>query len=148
MRKEDNSPVTDWSWTCRADDSCWNKFHNFYQPHGLCNKHFSLAAATCKFSGYVYTSPLYQKKYAALGISVTKKRGREAGMGRINERDHIVLSDIELNEQKTNNFGGENESDDNSNDVTDEDSKEDSEEESEEQHLSDATEDTDAQESV
>jgi hypothetical protein len=87
----DGTPVTDWSWTCQTTDSCWNKFHNFYQPHGLFNKNFSLAAPSkCKFVAYIYTSNLYQKKYAALGITVKLKSGREVGMGRINEGQHIV----------------------------------------------------------
>jgi hypothetical protein len=34
-----------------------------------------------KFANYVYTSPLYQKKYSALGIEVTVKSGKTAGMG-------------------------------------------------------------------
>jgi hypothetical protein len=89
--KEDGSPVTDWSWTCQTTDSCWNKFHNFYQPHGLFNNNFSLAAPNkCKFAAYVYTSTLYQNKYAALGIQVKLKSGRVAGMGKINERLHVV----------------------------------------------------------
>ncbi len=91
--KEDKSPVTDWSWTCPTTDSCWNKFHTFYQPLGLFNSNFALAASTkCKFSSYIYTSPLYQKKYASLGIQVKLKAGRVAGMGKVNEKLHIVRS--------------------------------------------------------
>ncbi len=33
--KLDNTPVTDWSWTCQTTDSCWNRFHTFYAPKGL-----------------------------------------------------------------------------------------------------------------
>jgi len=43
-----------------------------------------------KFANYVYTSPIYQKKYAALGIKVTKKNGKTAGVGRIDENCHMV----------------------------------------------------------
>ncbi len=27
--------VTDYSWTCPTKTSCWNKFHEFYEPKGL-----------------------------------------------------------------------------------------------------------------
>ena len=85
--------VTDWSWTSEASDSCWNKFHKFYQPHGLFNRNSSLAAPNkCKFASYIYTSPMYQKKYTALGIQVKLKGGREVGMGRNKESLHIVKS--------------------------------------------------------
>jgi hypothetical protein len=50
----------------------------------------------CKFAAYVYTSTLFQKKYAALGITVTLKPGREAGMGRLNEKLHIVKPDLKI----------------------------------------------------
>jgi len=91
LRKKDGSPVTDWSWTCETKDSCWNKFHNFYLPQGLFNSKFSLSSSeSVKFANYVYTSPLYQKKYAALGIKVTVKNGKNAGVGRMDENWHMV----------------------------------------------------------
>jgi hypothetical protein len=43
-----------------------------------------------KFANYVYTSPIHQKKYAALGIKVTKNNGKTAGVGRMDENCHMV----------------------------------------------------------
>ena len=92
LKKKDGSLVTDWSWTCPMEKSCWAKFHEFYQPHGLFNSYFYIdnIGKSCKFSQCIYTSPLYQKKYAALGVEIKSKRGHGIGMGRINERDHMV----------------------------------------------------------
>jgi hypothetical protein len=79
-------------------DSCWNKFHTFYQPQGLFNTKFSLTSSEkVKFAYYVYTSTLYQKKYAALGIEVTVKTGKIAGIGRFNERLHISMESLNFN---------------------------------------------------
>jgi hypothetical protein len=92
LKKKDGSLVTDWDWTCNQEKSCWAKYHDFYLPHGLFNTYFFFdnVGKTGKFSQCIYTSELYQKKYAALGVEVKSKKGRGVGMGRINERDHIV----------------------------------------------------------
>jgi len=96
ITKRDGSEVTDWSWTCDTVDSCWNKFHNFYAAQGLFNKKFSLASSgKVKFANYVYTSPLYQKKYTALGIPITVKKGRTAGVGYFDEQMHIQKDDYD-----------------------------------------------------
>ncbi len=57
------TPVTDWSWTCPDEKSCWDKFHEFYLPNKLFNTYFYInnAENMCKFAGYVYSSTLYQK---------------------------------------------------------------------------------------
>ncbi len=90
--KKDGTLVKDWSRTCPQSKSCWAKYHDFYQPRGLINTYFYFdnVGKTCKFSQCIYTSELYQKKYAALGVEVKTKKGKAAGMGRVNERDHIV----------------------------------------------------------
>jgi hypothetical protein len=54
-----------------------------------------------KFANYVYTSPLYQKKYSALGIEVTVKSGKTAGMGRFDERLHIAMEPADTNMQSS-----------------------------------------------
>jgi hypothetical protein len=98
ITKTDGSIVTDWSWTCDTTDSCWNKFHKFYQPQGLFNTRFTFTSTDrVKFASYVYTSPLYQKKYCALGIEVTLKSGKTAGMGRFDERLHITMDPMDTN---------------------------------------------------
>jgi hypothetical protein len=65
--------VMDWSRTCHTKGG-WAKFHEFYQPHGLFNSYFyaDRVGKAFKFLQCIYTSPLYQKKYAALGIEVKK----------------------------------------------------------------------------
>lgn len=89
IRKKNGSMVTDCSWTSETSGSCWNKFHNYFLPQFLFNKKFSLASAEkVEFAIYVYISPLYQKKYAALGIEVTLKKGKNSGVGRIHEKLH------------------------------------------------------------
>jgi hypothetical protein len=72
--------------------SCWAKFHEFYLPHGLFNSYFYVdkVGKACKFSQCIYTSPFYQKKHATLGVEVKSKRGKGVGIGRINEKDHVV----------------------------------------------------------
>jgi hypothetical protein len=98
ITKTDGSIVTDWSWTFDTTDSCWNKFHKFYQLQGLFNTKFTLTLTErVKFAIYVYTSPLYQKKYCALGIEVTVKSGKTAGMGRFDERLHIAMEASDTN---------------------------------------------------
>jgi hypothetical protein len=102
ITKTDGSLVTDWSWTCDTMDSCWNKFHKFYQPQGLFNTKFTLKSSErVKFANYVYTSPLYQMKYSALGIEVTVKSGKTAGMGRFDERLHIAMEPADTNMQSS-----------------------------------------------
>jgi hypothetical protein len=41
----------------------------------------------------VYTSPWNQKKYTALGIPITVKKGKTAGVGYFDERMHIPKDD-------------------------------------------------------
>jgi len=43
------------------------------------------AEKKCKFSQFIYTSSLHQKKYRALGIEIRCKPGKSVGMGRIRE---------------------------------------------------------------
>ena len=75
LYKVDGTPVTDWGWTSETTDTFWNKFHDYYQPLGLFNNNFSLASpAKCKFAGVIYTSPLHQLKYEALGVQVKVKK--------------------------------------------------------------------------
>jgi hypothetical protein len=59
--------------------SCWAKFHEFYLPHGLFNSYFYVdkVGKACKFFQCIYTSPLYQKKYAALGVEEKAKEEKE-----------------------------------------------------------------------
>jgi hypothetical protein len=91
LHKLDGTPVTDWKWTCQSNDTCWNKFHNFYLPKGLFNNNFSLSSPKkCKFAGVIYTSTLHQLKYEALGVPVNVKMGRNAGVGRIDEKIHMM----------------------------------------------------------
>ena len=92
LQKNDGTRVSDWSWTCPAETRCWVKFHEFYLPHGLFISYFYVdnTQQSCKFSQCIYTSPLYQKKYTALGIEIKNKTGKRIGMGRINEKEHIV----------------------------------------------------------
>jgi len=87
----DGSPVTDWTWTHDSSLSCWEKFHQFYEPEGLFNKYFFVneAEKKCKFSQCIYTSSLHQKKYHALGIEIRCKPGKSVGMGRIREDIHM-----------------------------------------------------------
>ena len=73
LKRKDGSAVTDFTWSCQTTDSCWNKFHQFYQPKGLFNNNFSLDSKDkVKFASYAYGSLLYQKKYAALGGNQTR----------------------------------------------------------------------------
>ena len=99
--KKDGNKVTDWSWTYPANKSCWDKFHEFYQPKGLFNTYFYFdkVGKKCKFAQFFYTSPLYQAKYKALGISVNCKAGRNVGMGQINKKNHILSKGSERNVQ-------------------------------------------------
>jgi hypothetical protein len=63
LYKTDETVVTDYSWTCLVDASCWTKFHDFYEPQGLfTNKQINMNEGKIKFAGAVYTSDLYQKK--------------------------------------------------------------------------------------
>ncbi len=97
IRKKDGSAVTDCSWTCETTDSCWNKFHKFYRPQGLFNNNFFFASREkVRFAHYVYISPLYQKKYAALGIQVNVKNGNQSGVGRIDKTWHLADASKDL----------------------------------------------------
>jgi hypothetical protein len=90
LYKLDGTAVTDYSWTCPEEGSCWAKFHKFYVLHGLFNKkQIDVSNKKLKFGAPVYTSQLYQRKYAALGIEVVKKKGRATGMGKIVQKQHI-----------------------------------------------------------
>ena len=87
--KRDGSDVTDYSWTCEETASCWDKFHSFYSQHGLFNsKNLDLNQKRIKFGAVQYTSDLYQKKYAALGITIKKKGRNSKGVGLIVAAKH------------------------------------------------------------
>jgi hypothetical protein len=63
LTKVDGTSVMDYSWTCNSTSSCWNKFHDFYEPHGLiimCK--IDVTGDKLKFGAYANTSDLYQKK--------------------------------------------------------------------------------------
>jgi len=99
--KKDGSPVTDWDWTCQSEDTCWNKFHDFYLPNGLFNNNISLSSSQkCKFAEFVCSSDLYQKKYAALGIPVKRKNGKTFGKGLIQDKVHMVLNNDKTSAKK------------------------------------------------
>jgi hypothetical protein len=69
--------------------SCWDKFHSFYAGHGLfSNKTMDLTQKKIKFGAVQHSSDLYQKKYAALGISVKKKGPKSKGVGLIMTSNH------------------------------------------------------------
>ena len=89
----DGSAVSDFSWACNFPGSCWNKFHEFYEPQGLFTKtKIDLSSNKIKFASYVYTSDLYQKKYSALGIVTERK-----SMGKIDPKMHLVLGSSTIN---------------------------------------------------
>jgi hypothetical protein len=93
LQKLDGTPVPNWKWTCETDNTYWTKFHEFYLLEGLINNNFSLQSPhKCKFAGVQYTSSLHQLKYEALGDQVKVKTGNTAGVGRINEKAHIIAS--------------------------------------------------------
>ena len=72
------------------DASCWTKFHEFYEPQGLfTKKQINVSERKIKFGCPVYTSPLYQKKYTALGIVVNSNDQRKKKMGVINPKVHM-----------------------------------------------------------
>jgi hypothetical protein len=61
-------------------------FRDFYFPNALFNNNVSLISPNkCKFSGVVYSSELYQKKYEALRIPVTCNKGKPFGKGLVKE---------------------------------------------------------------
>lgn len=64
LYKLDRTAVTEYSWTCSMDASCWMKFHEFYEPWQI------NVSEKIKSRCPVCTSDLYQKKYTALGIVV------------------------------------------------------------------------------
>jgi hypothetical protein len=87
--KLDGTPITDYSWTCPTRDSCWMKFHNFYQQYGLFNnKGINIYDSTMKFGSICYASDLY-KKNTALGIDVEVD-------GENKHRKNMVKIDIRL----------------------------------------------------
>jgi hypothetical protein len=89
LTREGGTYVTDYSWTSNSTSSCWNKFHDFYEPQGLFSKSkLDFTPDKIKFSSYVYTSDLYQKKYLALGIVTGQK-----SMGNINPKMHMILGE-------------------------------------------------------
>jgi hypothetical protein len=80
------TPVTDWSWTADYEESCWKKFHHFYEPKGLFNrKVINISDGTIKFGTVNYSSDLYQKKYAAMGYKSSTKKHIN-----MNKEDHIL----------------------------------------------------------
>jgi hypothetical protein len=92
LYKLDGTPVTDYSWTCPADGSCWTRFHDFYEPLGLFSrKEINMNEKKIKFAGTLYGNELYQKKYISLGISVsqTTTSGRKTCMAKINNKIHM-----------------------------------------------------------
>jgi hypothetical protein len=73
LKRKDGTAVKDFSWTCQTMDTCWNKFHQYYQPKGLFNSNFFLESKDkVKFVSYAYGLELYQKKYAAIGANQTR----------------------------------------------------------------------------
>ena len=109
LNKKDGTAVTDWSWTCQVVDTCWNKFHNFYQPQGLFNTNFCLeSSGKVKFSNYAYASTLYKKKYDALGIKIKRQHRRNTTKHTVDnnfsndiEEDINVAQDIEFLQQSS-----------------------------------------------
>jgi hypothetical protein len=74
LYKLDGAEVTDFSWTCPEEGSCWSKLHKFYAIHGLFNKkQIDINQRKIKFGAPVYTSQLYQRKYKALDFEIVKK---------------------------------------------------------------------------
>ncbi len=76
--RADGAVNTDWSWTCSTGKSCWENFHDFYQPAGLFNNYFVVDKENkkCKFAQYSYSSPLYMQKYKALGTNIKRKSAK------------------------------------------------------------------------
>jgi len=59
----------------------------------LFNNNISLSPSQkCKFAGVMYSSDLYQKKYAALGIPVRRKNGKTFDKGLIQDKVHMVIN--------------------------------------------------------
>jgi hypothetical protein len=77
--------------TCPTKTSCWNKFHEFYEPKGLFARMvMNIAEGTICFGSVLYSSELYQQSYKALGVEVTDNNNkRKTCMGRINLSTHI-----------------------------------------------------------
>jgi hypothetical protein len=121
--KRDGSDVTDWSWCSPANTSCWDKFHEFYQPNGLFNSYWFIDKATkkCKFAQCAFTSSLNQKKYKALGVTVNYKNGHSVGMGSIN-RDLLMKGTVHqgTNEKDYSDEGKKDYSDESKKDYSDE----------------------------
>jgi len=87
--KTDGADVTDLSWTCEESASCWDKFHSFYAAQGLFScKNVDLSRKKIKFGAVQYSCELYQKKYAALGITVKKKGIHSKGVGLVVPSNH------------------------------------------------------------
>jgi hypothetical protein len=86
LLQDNGEEVTDFSWTCEEEGSCWSKFHNFYADKQLFGtKKICLNDNKLGFAGVKYTSEIHQKKYAAFGVEVHVGKGRTNGMGRINK---------------------------------------------------------------
>jgi hypothetical protein len=57
LYKLDGVEVTDFSWTCPEEGSCWSKFHNVYAIHGLFNKkQIDINKRKIKFGAPFFTS--------------------------------------------------------------------------------------------
>jgi hypothetical protein len=90
--KLDGSKVTDFSWMCPDEGSCWEKFHNYYVRKGWLfnSKQIDISQQKIKFGGPIYISNLYQSKYKALGIEIVVKEGKTVGMGKLEFERHVT----------------------------------------------------------
>jgi hypothetical protein len=89
LKKTDGTPVSDWSWTCPDEKSCWDKLHDFYLPNKLFNTHFYVNddGNKCKFAGVQYSCKLYEKKYEAMGNDKRRRRGKGTGRKTMNQNN-------------------------------------------------------------
>jgi len=95
LTKEDSTYITYFSWTSNSTSSYWNKFHDFYEPQGLFSKSkLDFTSDKIKFSSYLYTSDLYQKKYLALGRVTGWK-----SMGNMDPKMHMVFGEPTITRQ-------------------------------------------------
>jgi hypothetical protein len=78
MKEGTEETVTDWSWICPEDITCWDKAHLWHLPRGLWS---SPVMPGDRINRVFYaantrvTSELYKKKMAALGRSQSKRGG-------------------------------------------------------------------------
>jgi hypothetical protein len=111
LERKDGMPVSDWSWTCPDEKSCWDKLHDFYLPNKLFKTHFYVNddGNKCKFAGVQYSSNLYEMKYEALGTDKRRKSGKGTGRRAINETVTVTIPDnegsVERNNEKSSGIG-------------------------------------------